>query len=152
VSDPCGLADPAQASLVERAAAAASVATMQEPAAAAGPICAHPISRFPGAPWGYDGYNGCATTEPTRVGGLIRQGLDHDDDGRHASARVWRARRGQGVALADTRFRRGQKGSAAGGRRVRGWLADTSPSQATQLRWDRRRRTSLWASCDDVLP
>jgi hypothetical protein len=64
----CGLVDPAQASLVEHAAAAAGVATMQEPAAAAGPIRTCPISRFPGAPCGC---SGCATAEPIRVGGLI---------------------------------------------------------------------------------
>jgi hypothetical protein len=44
---------------------------------------------------------------------------DHDGDGRHASARVWRdpARTGRGSGRrAVGRFRHGQKGSAAGGR------------------------------------
>jgi hypothetical protein len=66
--------NPARAVLAERATATASVATMQEPAAAAGPIRARPTLRFPGAPWGCGGCNGCATAEPTRVGGLIRRG------------------------------------------------------------------------------
>jgi hypothetical protein len=50
------------------------VATVQEPAAAACPVCARPISRFPEAPWGCDGYSDCAIVQPTRVGGLIRRG------------------------------------------------------------------------------
>jgi hypothetical protein len=53
---------------------------------------------------------------------------------RHASALVWRdpAQTGRGSSRsADGRFRRGQKGSVAAGRRVRGWRTDAAPSQAT---------------------
>jgi hypothetical protein len=50
------------------------------------------------------------------------------------------------------RFRRGYKGSVAGGRRVCSWWTDVAPSQVTHLRWDPRRRNSLGASCDGGLP
>jgi hypothetical protein len=60
------------------------------------------------------GTNARGRADPTRA--------DHDDDGRHASVRVWRdpARTGRGSGrCAAGRFWRGQKGSVAGGRRVR---------------------------------
>jgi hypothetical protein len=79
-------------------------------------------------------------------------------------------RRGRGMTLADAwpgepvrtgrssgrhvagRFQLGQKGPAASGRRVCDWWTDVAPSQATNHRWDRRRRTSLGVSCDGGLP
>jgi hypothetical protein len=73
-SSDCGRADPARATLSEHATAAAGVATLQEPAAATGPVRACPISWFPMAPWGCGGCSGCTTVEPIRVGGLIRHG------------------------------------------------------------------------------
>jgi hypothetical protein len=144
---------------------------VQEPAAAASPIRTRPISWFPWAPWGC---SGCTTAEPMRVGTLIRcgrtttampdmraRGSGGIRHGRgcgfvgHGTSRVWRylawAGRGSGRYTAG-RFRRGHKGSTAGGRRVRGWQTDAAPSQATHLRWDRRRWTSLGASYDGGLP
>jgi hypothetical protein len=129
-----------------------------------------PISWFPGAPWGYGGCSSCATIEPTRVGELIlcgRTTTAMPDMRARGSGRI---QRGRSTALVDARegeptrmwcgscrrvvgrFRRGQKGSTAGGRRVHGWRTEAAPSQATQLRWDRRWRTSLGASCDGGLP
>jgi hypothetical protein len=93
------------------------------------------------------GTNARGRADPTRA--------DHDGDGRHASAGVWRdpALTGRGSGRrAVGRFRRGQKGSMTGGQQVHGWWTDAAPSQATHLKWDRRRRTSLGASCDDGLP
>jgi hypothetical protein len=73
-----------------------------------------------------------------------------------ALADVWAgepARMGRGSGrCADRWFRHGQKGSTVGRQRVRGWRTDAAPSQATQLRWDRRRQTSIGASCDGGIP
>jgi hypothetical protein len=92
----------------------------------AGTVCTRPTSLFPRAPWGCGGCSGCATAEPTRMGGLIRCG--------RTTTTMSNMRRGRGAALADVRagepartgrdsgqrmagrFRRGHKGSAAGGR------------------------------------
>jgi hypothetical protein len=124
----CGRADPARAALAKHATAAAGVATLQEPTAAAGPVRACPILWFPWAPWGCDGCSGCTTVEPTRVGGLIRHGrttMTMADKQARGSGGI---RRGRGASLADAwagksartgcgssrrtvgRFRRGQKG------------------------------------------
>ena len=100
---PYGLADLVQASLAERAAAAAGVATMQEPATAAGPIRARPIARFPGAPWGCDGCNDCVTAEPTRVSGLIRRWRTTTAMADMRARGSGGIRHGQGTALADAR-------------------------------------------------
>jgi hypothetical protein len=116
-------------SLAERAAVATDMVTMQEPAAAAGPIHACPISRFSGAPWGYGGCNGCAMAEPMRIGGLIRQGRTTTAMADKRARRSSGIRRGQGAALADARpsgsdvDRRGPRRAddefAAGGRTCR---------------------------------
>jgi hypothetical protein len=121
----------------------------------------------PGAPWGC---SGCATAEPTRVGGLIRHGRNTTAMADMRACGSGGIRRGRGTTLVDARpdepartgrgssrrtarrFRRGHKGSVAGRRRVRGWWTYVAPSQATHLRWDRWRRTSLGASCDGALP
>jgi hypothetical protein len=93
------------------------------------------------------GTNARGRADPTRA--------DHDGDGRHASARVWRdpalTGRGSGRRAAG-RFRRGQKGSATGGQQVHGWRTDAAPSQATHMKWDRRRRTSLGRVVTTVSP
>jgi hypothetical protein len=125
-------------------------------AAAASPIRdgerTRPISRFFRAPWGCGGCSSCATVEPTRVDGLILRGRTTTTIFNMRARGSGRIRRGRGAALAYVqagkparagrgsnqrvvgRFRRGRKGSAAGGRRVRSWRTDVAPSQATQLR------------------
>jgi hypothetical protein len=169
----CGRVDPAQAALDEHAttvlraggsnASVAGrarggcrrVATMQEPAAAAGPIHTRPISRFPGAPCGC---SGCATAEPIRVGGLIWCERTTMVDMRGAGlagssadgAQLWPTCERAGlagsgadgvrlVALADAagRFRLGQNGSATGERRVHGWRRDVC-----------RHRQRIWDGID----
>jgi hypothetical protein len=100
---------------------------------------------------------------------------DHDDDGRHAQRGSGGIQRGWDAALTDMRARgssgikhgrgaahgSGRRGGAVpawtewvrGGRTTSSRLAEgRTPSQATHLRWDRWRRTSLGASCDDGLP
>jgi hypothetical protein len=140
---------------------------VQEHAAAASPARTRPILRFPAGAMGLqrlrDGRtNARGRADPMRA--------DHDGDGRHASARVWRdpARTGHdsgrhaarqagedGARLWPTRDRGGSGvdiGVRGSRRRVRGWWTDVAPSHATHLRWDRWRRTSLGASCDGDLP
>jgi hypothetical protein len=97
----CGQADLARAALAERVTvalraggssggvagrargAAAGVATMQEPAPAAGPIRARPISWFPGR-------HGAAADAMVARRWNQHVWVDHDGDARHASAQVWR--------------------------------------------------------------
>jgi hypothetical protein len=97
------------------------------------------------------------------------------DDAWHAGRGSGGIQRRRGAALTDMRARgssgilRGRGAARGSGRRgravpawterVRGGRTTSSrlakgraPSQATHLRWDRWRRTSLGASCDDGLP
>jgi hypothetical protein len=142
-------------------AAATGVATVHEPATTAGPVhdgeSARSISRFFGAPWGSGGCSGRDDGTNTRG----RTATAMADMRARGSSGI---RRGWGAALADTRA--GEPTRTGCGRAVLAWtegvcgerttssrLADgRRTSQATQLRWDRQRWTSLGASCGNDLP